>query len=392
MNASPKEAFDTPRPSEISDKLCLLVVEDNEADAYLIQRALSRHPGVGRIVHAADGIEAEELIDRGEVEPDLAFIDLHMPRKNGFDLLVALACRPQRSFPMVVLTSSNGPTDGIRSRLRGAVQVINKPETAAQLAAVLTIAVDAVGSLGPPSTGRRRAPRPRLAAPSRELATLKLVKGSATQEARDLARTTAALRSAAKIALVGGWEMDFASELTSLSPELCVLLGGSPPPEMPISDALLFWLEADRPAFVQALDQVITHGGDFVFEGRTVTGDGVVKWWRLLGESDLVGGRCVALRGAAQDITKWPALLFHAGRDVTESVPPAPVPLPTGPHAASGDPNETIDAFVHRQNVERFTRNLAAEKDEGRRRHLLLLLAEERVRTLRLSARRLDLN
>jgi signal transduction histidine kinase/DNA-binding response OmpR family regulator len=311
MNASPDVAVESTEPGEAPDKLCLLVVEDNEADAYLIQRALQRHPGVGRIVHAVDGLEALEMIERGEVDPDLAFIDLHMPRKNGFDLLVALACRPQRSFPMVVLTSSNAPTDVIRCRLRGAVQIINKPDTAEQLAIVLTTAVDAVCALGPHPVGAGRTAGPGLADLSREFAALKAAQGDMAREMSSLVGATAALRSAARIALIGGWEMNFVSELTSLSPELRELLGGSSPPVMPISDTLLLWFEADRPAFVEALDQVVAHGRALAFEGRTLAVDGSTKWWRLLGEPELVGDRCVALRGAAQDITKWRASQAH---------------------------------------------------------------------------------
>jgi CheY-like chemotaxis protein len=293
MSAARNSALESADSGEAPDKLCLLVVEDNEADAYLIQRALQRHSGVGRIVHAVDGLEALEMIERGEVEPDLALIDLHMPRKNGFDLLVALGSRPQRSFPMVVLTSSNAPTDVIRCRLRGAVQLIKKPDTAEQLAITLTACVDAVCAPGPRPGGEGRAGGSGRADPSREI--------------KSLVGATAALRSAARIALIGGWGMDFVSERISLSPELRDLLGGSPPPVMPISDALLLWLEADRPAFVEALDQVVAHGRPLAFEGRTLAADGSTKWWRLLGEPELVGDRCVALRGAAQDITNWRA-------------------------------------------------------------------------------------
>jgi signal transduction histidine kinase/DNA-binding response OmpR family regulator len=307
VNAPRKLALESADPGGAPDRLCLLVVEDNDADAYLIHRVLQQHPSVGRIVRAADGVAALEMIERGEVEPDLAFIDLHMPRKNGFELLVALASRRGRSFPMVVLTSSNGPTDIIRSRLRGAVQVISKPDTAAQLAVVVTGAVDAVCALGPYPTGEESMAGPGLAELSREFAALRVTQSDAGREIGSVVKMAAALRSAAGIALVGGWEMDFISELTSLSPELRELLGGSPPPEMPISDALLFWLEADRAAFVEALDEVVAYGRPLTFEGRTLAADGATKWWRLLGEPDLVGDRCVGLRGTAQDITRWRA-------------------------------------------------------------------------------------
>ena len=111
-------------PANGSDKalgLRVLLVEDDEADAYLISRALSRQPSVSNVFHAADGVEALRMVEDGEVTPDLAFIDLLMPRKNGFELLVALGARPKHDFPMVVLTSSMLPTDAVRSRLRGAM-------------------------------------------------------------------------------------------------------------------------------------------------------------------------------------------------------------------------------------------------------------------------------
>jgi CheY-like chemotaxis protein len=132
-------------PIKIADALpglCVLTVEDDEADAYLIGRALSDIPAVGRVVHARDGVEALAMVDRGEVTPDLAFIDLRMPLMDGFDLLVAFASRPGLSFPLVVLTSSSSPGDAIRSRLRSAVRVVAKPPTVTELYAVLITAIE----------------------------------------------------------------------------------------------------------------------------------------------------------------------------------------------------------------------------------------------------------
>jgi CheY-like chemotaxis protein len=134
--------------------LCVLVVEDDEADAYLISRALANQPAVGKIARACDGVEALEMVDHGGIEPDLAFIDLHMPRKNGFSLLAAFGCRSEGGFPMVVLTSSTAPTDAIRSRLRGAIRVVTKPDTVEGLEQVLTSAIDAVCPNASPTKSR----------------------------------------------------------------------------------------------------------------------------------------------------------------------------------------------------------------------------------------------
>jgi CheY-like chemotaxis protein len=124
-------------------RLCVLVVEDDEADVYLISRALAAHPSIGDVAYASDGVEAFDMVDSGEVEPDLAFIDLHMPRKNGFSLLTAFACDPERNFPMVVLTSSIAPADVIRSRLRGAIRVVTKPDSVEAMQEALAAAIGA---------------------------------------------------------------------------------------------------------------------------------------------------------------------------------------------------------------------------------------------------------
>jgi len=129
----------TPQRSRQSSDagLCVLVVEDDDADAYLIERALLANADIGGILRATDGVEALALVDSGAVEPDLALIDLQMPRKNGFHLLVDFAVRRQPCFPMVVLTSSTAPTDAMRSRLRGAVRVLTKPDSLEELEALL---------------------------------------------------------------------------------------------------------------------------------------------------------------------------------------------------------------------------------------------------------------
>lgn len=45
------------------------------------------------------------------------------------------------------------------------------------------------------------------------------------------------------------------------------------------------------------------------------------------------------------------------------------------------DETETTEEFVHRQNVRRYIRQLAAAADKTRRKQLMALLAEERARS-----------
>ena len=132
-----------------STRLKILLVEDDEADAYLIRRALESNERVAEMVLAQDGVEALELVERGVVKPDLAFVDLHMPRKDGFALLRDFAVGDSSQFPVVVLTSSRSGADVLRS--------MTKPRTQEEIAAALDRAIDIIC---PIITNVSRAKRP----------------------------------------------------------------------------------------------------------------------------------------------------------------------------------------------------------------------------------------
>jgi chemotaxis family two-component system response regulator Rcp1 len=145
-----RSPFDPPRPFHYVDiflpdahsrVLKILLVEDDEPDIYLINRALEGNPRVGEVVVAEDGLKALEMIDKGWVRPDLAIVDLHMPRKDGFALLRDFAAKNRRQFPSVILTSSAAAADAHRAMHCGAVAFITKPGTPAKLSAALDRAI-----------------------------------------------------------------------------------------------------------------------------------------------------------------------------------------------------------------------------------------------------------
>jgi CheY-like chemotaxis protein len=125
--------------------LKVLLVEDDEPDAYLIEQSLSGNPKVGEILRAEDGVKALELVDKGWFSPDLAIIDIRMPRKDGLALLRDFAAMEQGGFPKVVLTSSAARAD-IRDAIHGgAVEFITKPASRRKLIAELDRVIANVG-------------------------------------------------------------------------------------------------------------------------------------------------------------------------------------------------------------------------------------------------------
>jgi two-component system response regulator MprA len=122
----------------------VLFVEDNEADAYLIHKALRANAQVGEVVRAKDGLEALSLIEDNHLEPDLAIIDLKMPKMDGFALLRSLKSQLCVEFPLFVLTSSRSGADALRAVKRGSVRFVTKPNTMEKLSMAINQMVEAV--------------------------------------------------------------------------------------------------------------------------------------------------------------------------------------------------------------------------------------------------------
>ncbi|MET8844712.1 response regulator [Streptomyces rubiginosohelvolus] len=90
----------------------VLLVEDDIADAMLIEEALSER-GTSNLVQVTDGVAAlEHLRSPDTARPDLIVLDLNMPRMNGHELLKVLKTdEGLQAIPVVILTTSTAPDD-----------------------------------------------------------------------------------------------------------------------------------------------------------------------------------------------------------------------------------------------------------------------------------------
>jgi len=108
----------------------LLVVDDEPRIRTVLNRSLSAQ---GHIVHeASDGQGALEQLAAHDV--DLILLDLAMPRLGGFDVLNILKER-ECSPPVIVLTAAAETTSLVKALEQGAVDVVLKPFSTAELAA-----------------------------------------------------------------------------------------------------------------------------------------------------------------------------------------------------------------------------------------------------------------
>ncbi|HEY8942927.1 MAG TPA: response regulator, partial [Polyangiaceae bacterium] len=92
---------------EAARQPCVLLVEDNPADVFLIRLLLGRVACAVELHVATDGEKALDLLDVRLDPPYLILLDLNLPKLDGWELLRRIKSRPERYFaPVVVLSSA----------------------------------------------------------------------------------------------------------------------------------------------------------------------------------------------------------------------------------------------------------------------------------------------
>lgn len=105
----------------MSKKVSILLVEDNPGDVILAKYAFSKASMDVSISVAKDGEEALDYIfkkdDFSEVTtPDIVFLDINMPKKDGHDVLREMKEREDtKRIPVVMMTSSCAKRDVLKA-------------------------------------------------------------------------------------------------------------------------------------------------------------------------------------------------------------------------------------------------------------------------------------
>lgn len=124
----------------------ILLVEDDDNDVFLMQRAMSK-ANIGAPVHVA--VNGQEAIDylSGEGKfsdrtvyplPHCIFLDLKLPFVHGFEVLEWIRSQPSlQEINVLILTSSGEERDRQRATQLGAKGYLVKPPTAQSLLEVI---------------------------------------------------------------------------------------------------------------------------------------------------------------------------------------------------------------------------------------------------------------
>jgi PAS domain S-box-containing protein len=139
VQATPSAIF-TDSHALTAAPLRVLVAEDNQANAQLLQRLLLKWGHAVRL--ASNGREALALARSGAF--DIVLLDLHMPELDGLQVVEALRAEERplgRHLPVIALTARSRPEDRVRCLAAGMDEFVTKPIQAATLQAAISRAI-----------------------------------------------------------------------------------------------------------------------------------------------------------------------------------------------------------------------------------------------------------
>jgi twitching motility two-component system response regulator PilG len=126
LNTTP----DSTESSATTKKLRILVVDDSATIRRSAETMLASEGC--EVITAENGFEALSKITRHH--PDLIFVDIMMPRLDGYQTCAIIKNNADfRETPVVMLTSKDGLFDMARGRVVGSDQYLTKPFTREEL-------------------------------------------------------------------------------------------------------------------------------------------------------------------------------------------------------------------------------------------------------------------
>lgn len=107
----------------------ILLAEDDEDDFILFREALGEYKETTRLDWVRDGEELMNLLKTKNTElPAMIFLDINMPRKNGFECLTEIRQNENlKHLPVIIFSTSNDPALVNWMYNAGANLYLNKP-------------------------------------------------------------------------------------------------------------------------------------------------------------------------------------------------------------------------------------------------------------------------
>ena len=126
-------------------QLKIFLAEDDRDDSFLFQEALSRLPYSISLHLAQDGELLVEML-RNHVVPDFIFLDLNMPKKDGYACLSEIrALGKMDKVPVIIMSTSFQEQSIQRAYDAGADIYVQKPDNFDDLVRLIGICLQQQG-------------------------------------------------------------------------------------------------------------------------------------------------------------------------------------------------------------------------------------------------------
>lgn len=113
-----------------SSKLKIMVVDDSKTIRRTAETLLQREGYT--VITAEDGFEA--LAKIADHKPNIIFVDIMMPRLDGYQTCALIKNNAQfKSTPVIMLSSKDGLFDKAKGRIVGSDQYVTKPFSKVEL-------------------------------------------------------------------------------------------------------------------------------------------------------------------------------------------------------------------------------------------------------------------
>jgi CheY-like chemotaxis protein len=125
----------------------ILLADDDQDDRRFFENALKKLPTASRLTTVDDGDELMKYLEENkEALPDVLFLDINMPRKNGFECLEEIRKNENlKNLPIFIFSTSYAQEKINKVFKSGAHVYIRKPSNFLQLIQLIRHALPIAG-------------------------------------------------------------------------------------------------------------------------------------------------------------------------------------------------------------------------------------------------------
>jgi CheY-like chemotaxis protein len=125
--------------------ISILLIDDDDDDCELFGEALQEISPESEFSCISDGCEVIRFLEASHELPQLIFLDINMPRMDGWECLNLLKGHPAfQQIPVFMYSTSSLREDRAKALSLGALELINKPNDYNVLKQVILQAIDRI--------------------------------------------------------------------------------------------------------------------------------------------------------------------------------------------------------------------------------------------------------